>query len=138
MTPREATCLVIEDDADIGDLLHMILTQCGFTVHLEATGAEGLAAAAGLRPDLITVDLGLPDVHGHEVIRKLRETTNVPILVITAYAQTGDELDSVVAGASAHLIKPFRPAQLRELVQELCPQPGQGHRRAPSPAAKVS
>jgi two-component system OmpR family response regulator len=114
-------CLVIEDDLDIRDLLCLILSGAGFEVHAEATGAAGLRAAKRLNLTLITLDLGLPDLDGHDVARQLRTLSTAPLLMITAYAEPADELGGMVAGANAYLPKPFRPAQLRALVQKLCP-----------------
>ncbi|WP_461165243.1 response regulator transcription factor [Arthrobacter sp. R4-81] len=93
----------------------------GFTVHAEATGAAGLRAAETLDLDLITLDLGLPDVNGLDVAHHLRALSTAPIIMITAWAEPGDELNGVASGADAYLTKPFRPHQLRELVQRLCP-----------------
>ncbi|WP_369745654.1 response regulator transcription factor [Paenarthrobacter sp. AMU7] len=127
MTSR-GICLAIEDDEDISGLLEVILTAAGFDVRAEETGATGLLAADDLDLALITLDLGLPDMDGRDVARKLREVTGAPILMITAHTQPGDELEGMAAGASAYLAKPFRPAQLRALVQELCPQSSHGVR----------
>ncbi|BCW36063.1 hypothetical protein StoSoilA2_21190 [Arthrobacter sp. StoSoilA2] len=121
MTSR-GKCLVIEDDPDIGGLLEVILTGAGFDVHIEETGTDGLLTAASLEPALITLDVGLPDMDGRHVVRKLREITQAPILMITAFAQTDYELDGMAGGATAYLSKPFRPAALRSLVQRLCPE----------------
>lgn len=114
-------CLVIEDDPDIGGLLEVILTGMGFEVLVEETGTDGLLSAAGLELALITVDVGLPDMDGREVTRRLRAVSEAPILMITAFVEPGDELDSMAAGATAYLAKPFRPSQLRSLAQGLCP-----------------
>lgn len=116
-------CLVIEDDEDIRDLLTLILTQDGFEVRAVETGTEGLSIAAGATPlALVTLDRGLPDMDGRDVARSVRTLTAAPILMITAFAESSDELDGMAAGASAYLAKPFRPAQLRAFVRELCPQ----------------
>lgn len=114
-------CLVIEDDQDIRDLLCIILTGMGFIVHAERTGTAGLRAAGTLDLALITVDLGLPDLNGLDVARQVRTLSKAPILIITAWAESGDELNGVASGADAYLTKPFRPHMLRELVQRLCP-----------------
>lgn len=123
-SPHEMTsrvCLVIEDDQDIRELLTTILTGMGFTVHAEATGTAGLRAAGTLDLDLITLDLGLPDLNGLDVARHLRTVSEAPLLMITAWAEPGDELNGVASGADAYLTKPFRPNLLRELVRRLCP-----------------
>lgn len=118
------TCLVIEDDEDIAGLLEVILSNAGFTVQVEKTGTGGLKAAATLDDlALITLDLGLPDLNGIEVAQQLRPFTNAPILVITAFTVPADELSAMAAGASAFILKPFRPADLRAAVDRLCPNP---------------
>ncbi|MET4097670.1 response regulator [Arthrobacter sp. UYCu712] len=116
-------CLVIENDRDIRELLVLILSAMGFEVRAATTGAAGIRAARALDPPLITLNLGLPDISGHDVARSLRKYSNEPIIMITGRARAGDELDGMAAGATAYLTKPFRPAQLRAMVQELCPPP---------------
>lgn len=119
-------CLVIEDDADIQGLISLILLAAGFEVHTEETGTAGLLAASERQLALITLDLGLPDVDGRELARQLRTVSSAPLLMITAFAETADELLGIAAGASAYLTKPFRPAQLRALVNQLCPEQATG------------
>ncbi|WP_426997733.1 response regulator transcription factor [Pseudarthrobacter sp. N5] len=114
-------CLVIEDDQDIRGLISIILTQTGFDVHAVATGAEGVEAAGSLNPALVTLDLGLPDLDGHEVARRIRPLTDAPMLFITARAERDDEIAGMASGAAAYLTKPFRPKQLRKIADLLCP-----------------
>ncbi len=105
--------LVVEDDDSIAEPLAVGLVREGFTVTRVATGADALAAPL---PDMVLLDLGLPDVDGYEVCRRLRATSTVPIIVITA---RGDEVDRVVGlelGADDYLVKPFG---LRELVARI-------------------
>lgn len=116
--------LVIEDDQDIRSLICVILTQMGFDVHAVASGAEGLAAARTLHPVLVTLDLGLPDIDGHEVAHRIRDLSEAPMLFITACAEPDDEMAGMASGAAAYLAKPFLPKQLRELVDLLCPAEG--------------
>lgn len=112
-------CLVIEDDADIRHLIELILSGAGYEVRAVATAADGLLAASSLDLVLITLDIGLPDADGRDTARQLRSLSDAPVLMITAYAATDDELAGIAAGATAYLSKPFRPAQLRTLVQKL-------------------
>jgi DNA-binding response OmpR family regulator len=114
-------CLVIEDDEDIASLISFVLSKGGFDVHVAGTGAAGLEAAALLNPVLVTLDLGLPDIDGLHVAQGLRETSAAPILMLTARARLGDEMDGLSAGASAYLVKPFRPRELMILADRLCP-----------------
>ncbi|MFB9857051.1 response regulator transcription factor [Paenarthrobacter aurescens] len=115
-------CLVIEDDPDIRDLIALILTDAGFDVQAVETGHDGLIAAERLKPSLITLDLGLPDMDGREAARLITSVSDAPILMITAFAERDDELHGIASGATAYLIKPFRPRQLRELALQLSPQ----------------
>ncbi|MFF2318246.1 response regulator transcription factor [Arthrobacter sp. NPDC058097] len=114
-------CLVIEDDQDIRDLLTMVLTRVGFDVHAVSTGVQGVAAAWEHHPVLVTVDLNLPDMDGLDVAWYIRKRSDVPMLFITARAEPDDEMAGMACGASAYLTKPFRPRQLTEAVNKLCP-----------------
>lgn len=105
--------LVVEDDPAIAGPLRTGLERERFEVELARTGAAALAAA---EPDLVLLDLGLPDMDGGDVCRKLRERSNVPIIVVTA---RGDELDRVILlelGADDYVVKPFG---FRELVARI-------------------
>ena len=105
--------LLVEDDAAIAQALREGLVRYGYSVEWVSTGARALAAAP---PDLVLLDLGLPDMDGLDVCRRLRESSDVPIVVITARA---DEVDTVVGlevGADDYVAKPFG---VRELVARL-------------------
>ncbi|ALV47963.1 two-component response regulator (plasmid) [Arthrobacter alpinus] len=114
-------CLVIEDDWDIRDLISAILTRSGFEVHAVASGAAGVVAAGDLDPVLVTLDIGLPDMSGHEVARQIRKVSKAPLLFLTGRAGPDDEMAGMASGADAYLTKPFRPQQLREIADQLCP-----------------
>ncbi|MBT2550890.1 response regulator transcription factor [Arthrobacter sp. ISL-65] len=114
-------CLVIEDDQDIRDLLTLIVTRMGFDVHAVGNGVEGVAAVWEHHPVLVTVDLNLPDMDGLDVARYIRARSEVPMLFITARSEADDEMAGMASGASAYLTKPFRPRQLTEAVNKLCP-----------------
>ena len=114
-------CLVIEDDRDIRDLVALILTRLGFDVHAVSNGADGVAAAWEHHPVLVTVDLNLPDMDGLEVAQHIRSRSEAPMLFITARAELDDEMAGMASGAAAYLVKPFRPRQLTETVNRLCP-----------------
>lgn len=132
MTSR-GICVVIEDDADIRDLIDLVLTDAGFEVHAVETGTEGVMAAERLNPVLITLDLGLPDMDGREVAGLITAVSQAPILMITAFAERDDELHGIASGATAYLIKPFRPRQLRELALRLRPTELASPSRCPKP-----
>ena len=107
-----ATVLIVDDDADIRDVVRIALTQAGFQTQEAADGAAGLEAAQRLKPDLVVLDIGLPEMDGLEVCRTLRVNSDVPILFLTAQ---GDEIDRIIGlemGADDYLPKPFSPREL--------------------------
>src|SRR3954453_6691512 len=107
MTEQVIKVLVVEDEPPLRRFLHTLLESNGFRV-LEATsGSEGLAEASMRSPDVILLDLGLPDVDGLEVTRRLREWTKAPIIVISARGQERDKGAALDAGADDYLTKPF-------------------------------
>jgi two-component system, OmpR family, response regulator RegX3 len=105
--------LVVEDDDSIAEPLADGLQREGFTVTRVATGAEALAAAP---VDMVLLDLGLPDLDGYEVCRRLRASSSIPILVITARAAEVDRVVGLELGADDYIIKPFG---FRELVARI-------------------
>src|ERR1700709_1998815 len=98
--------LVVEDDADIADVLRRSLRNEGYEVKTSAAGVDALDGAAGFVPDLVVLDLGLPRLDGVEVCRRLREDGDVPILMLTARAETDDRVTGLDSGAADHLVKP--------------------------------
>ncbi len=114
------TALVVEDDDDIRDLLGIVLGQMGFAVETAGTGEAGLRSARDILPDLVTLDIGLPDMDGVDVLSKLRTFHDGKIVMLTARGQQSDIDLAMAAGATAYLLKPFRPASLKnELVAVL-------------------
>lgn len=122
--------LVIEDDQDIRELVRTVLTQAGFEVTVAGSGAEGVLAAKTLMPDVITLDLGLPDIDGFEVSRQIREFSDAYIVMLTARADELDTLIGLESGADDYLTKPFRPRELRARVAAMMRRP----RAVPDPA----
>lgn len=115
--------LVIEDDQDIRELVRTVLTQAGFEVSVAGSGVEGVAAARRLNPDVITLDLGLPDIDGFEVARQVREFSDAYIVMLTARAEELDTLIGLESGADDYLTKPFRPRELRARVAAMMRRP---------------
>ncbi|BCG48190.1 DNA-binding response regulator KdpE [Citrifermentans bremense] len=112
---REATgqrILVIDDEAAIRRFLHSALSSEEFTLHEADSGHSGLSAAAAFRPDLILLDLGLPDLEGIEVIRRIREWSQVPIIVLSVREREDDKVAALDAGADDYLTKPFGVGEL--------------------------
>lgn len=104
--------LVIEDELPIRRVLRTALTSQGFRVVEATSGADGLAQAAMRAPDLVLLDLGLPDIDGFEVTRRLREWSSVPILVLSARGQEPDKIRALDAGADDYVTKPFAMGEL--------------------------
>jgi len=122
--------LVIEDDHDIRELVRTVLTQAGFDVTVASGGAEGVLMAKSLNPDVITLDLGLPDIDGFEVSRQIREFSDAYIVMLTARTEELDTLIGLESGADDYLTKPFRPRELRARVAAMMRRP----RSVPDPA----
>lgn len=107
-----ATVLVIEDEQETTDVLHAFLQRFGYDSLGARTGGAGLDLVATADPDLVVLDLGLPDMTGIEVIRRLRSWTEVPVLVLSGTARRGINVDALDAGADDFLHKPFDAGDL--------------------------
>jgi two-component system KDP operon response regulator KdpE len=112
MTTVRPTVLVIEDDPPIRRFLRTVLEAEGMVVHDAETGQRGLIAAAARRPDLVILDLGLPDIDGLEVIRELRTWTRIPILILSAHSREAEKVAALDVGADDYLTKPFGVPEL--------------------------
>jgi two-component system, OmpR family, KDP operon response regulator KdpE len=104
--------LVVDDEAAIQHFLKTALRSEEYSVHQAASGHAGLAAAIAVRPDLILLDLGLPDLDGVEVIRRIREWSQVPIIVLSVREREDDKVQALDAGADDYLTKPFGIGEL--------------------------
>ncbi|SDV47086.1 response regulator [Chitinasiproducens palmae] len=104
--------LVVEDDVHIARFVASSLEQAGFAVHLADTGRAGVTNAGTRRPDLVIVDLGLPDIDGLTVIKELRAWTGLPIVVLSARSQEPEKVAALDAGADDYLTKPFGVPEL--------------------------
>jgi two-component system KDP operon response regulator KdpE len=104
--------LVIDDEMQIRKLLQITLSTNDFSVKEASTGKEGLLAAINHSPDLIILDLGLPDENGHEVLKKLREWYSKPIIILSVQSSEEDIVQALDNGANDYLIKPFRTGEL--------------------------
>ncbi|HZW04992.1 MAG TPA: response regulator transcription factor [Anaerolineaceae bacterium] len=99
--------LVIDDEKQILRALRTILGQQGYQVTVAVTGEEGLSLAAAAQPDVIILDLGLPDLSGEHVCRRLREWTDLPIIILSAHDSESEKVAALDAGADDYLTKPF-------------------------------
>lgn len=104
--------LVIDDEPQIRRFLRISLEASGYEVHEVATGLEGINRAAQLRPDLIILDMGLPDIDGLEVLRRLREWTTTPTIILSVRDADDDKVAALDAGADDYLTKPFSLEEL--------------------------
>ncbi|MFC9772113.1 MULTISPECIES: response regulator transcription factor [unclassified Pseudarthrobacter] len=125
--------LVIEDDHDIRELVRTVLTQAGFDVTVASSGAEGVLVAKTISPDVITLDLGLPDIDGFEVSRQIREFSDAYIVMLTARTEELDTLIGLESGADDYLTKPFRPRELRARVAAMMRRPRSASEPADAP-----
>jgi len=127
----EGRVLVVEDDEEIADVLRRSLRNEGYDVRTSGDGVEALDAAAAFTPDLVVLDLGLPRLDGVEVCRRLRAEGDVPILMLTARAETEDRVDGLDSGADDYLVKPFERTELLARIRALL------RRRPPRGAASL-
>ena len=112
MTSAEPLILLIEDELPVHKFLGASLPAHGFRLLGAETGKDGLARAADYNPDVVLLDLGLPDMDGLEVTRRLREWSSVPIVVLSARGQEKDKIAALDAGADDYLTKPFSGREL--------------------------
>src|SRR5262245_38688321 len=127
-----ATVLLVEDERKLRDLVRSYLERAGFTVLSTGSGAEAISLASSAAPDLVVLDLGLPDVPGESVARELRATGQVPILMLTARATQEDRIAGLELGADDYVTKPFSPRELVLRVQAILRRGGPvtGHEAA--------
>jgi two-component system KDP operon response regulator KdpE len=107
----DAVILLVEDEAEMRALLQVTLSQQGYTCVVAPTGIAGIAAARERVPHVVVLDLGLPDLHGVEVTRRIREDTDVPIIVLSAHCEEADKIRALDAGANDYVTKPFSPGE---------------------------
>ena len=112
MKETPATILLIEDERQMRRFLRVTLQSEKYGVLEAETAADGLSQAATRNPDIVLLDLGLPDMDGLEVIEKLREWSAVPVIVISAREQEGDKIKALDGGADDYLTKPFGAGEL--------------------------
>ena len=112
MADNHPTVLVIEDEVQIRRFLRATLTANGYQLLEATTAQEGLVQAATRQPEIVILDLGLPDLDGLEVTRRLREWTTVPVIVLSARGQESDKVTALDAGADDYLTKPFSVGEL--------------------------
>lgn len=128
MSSERRVVLVVEDDPTLARALLINLRARGFDTHTAATGGDGLAVLRRLRPDVVVLDLGLPDMDGAEVLLAARRWTQVPVIVLSARADSHEKVALLSIGADDYVTKPFG---MDELVARILA----AARRGPDPAA---
>ncbi len=113
------TILVIEDEKAIADIIAAYLEKDGFTVSWAKDGAEGLSKFRSVSPDLVVLDLMLPFISGEKVIASIRETSSLPVIMLTAKSSENDIVSGLDLGADDYLPKPFSPKELVARVRAL-------------------
>jgi len=119
MNPPALTILIVDDEPQIRRLLRVSLNAAGYEVNESDNGRHCLTTVATHPPDAIILDLGLPDLSGLEVLRQLREWTQVPVLVLTVLKAESDKVAALDAGADDYLTKPFGAAELTARLRAL-------------------
>ncbi|TDU87763.1 DNA-binding response OmpR family regulator [Kribbella voronezhensis] len=123
--------LVVEDDAKVRDALLRALTDRGYATSSSGTGLTGLAELTRGGPDLVLLDLGLPDVDGQEILRMLRAVSQIPVIVVTARDEERQMVTALDGGADDYLVKPFGPGQLDARIRAVLRRAGADRRPAP-------
>ena len=130
-----AAVLVIEDDQRIREVLARGLTGAGHAVRTESSGAAALAAAVEWQPDVVVLDLGLPDLDGRDVLRMLRGVSAVPVIVATARDDEAEIVDLLDAGADDYVVKPYATAQIEARIRAVLRRGPRGAGGAGSPGS---
>src|SRR5262249_60516670 len=121
-----ATVMLVEDERKLRDLVRSYLERAGFTVLSTGSGAEAIMLASSASPDLIVLDLGLPDVPGETVAREVRAIASTPIVMLTARSAEDDRIRGLELGADDYVTKPFSPRELVLRVQAILRRGGVG------------
>lgn len=115
--------VVIEDDADVRNLLEGVLSQAGFEVHTASDGKAGVEVVREKQAHVVTLDVGLPDIDGFEVLRRIRHFSDAYVVMLTGRTEEPDLLSALNAGADDYIAKPFRPRELRARVAAMLRRP---------------
>jgi DNA-binding response OmpR family regulator len=119
MSTASPSILVVEDEGSIASFVSLYLKNAGYTVRTASTGSEALSQVAAQMPGLIVLDLMLPDIDGIEVCKRIRQTSDVPILMLTARDEDVDKIIGLEVGADDYLTKPFNPRELVARVKSI-------------------
>lgn len=135
---ERGVAVVVEDDDDVRTVLTDVLLQSGFAVRTASTGRDGVEAVRSRHPDIVLMDVGLPDFDGFEASRRIRTFSDAYLIIITGRADEADALMGFEAGADDYLLKPFRPRELRARIGAMLRRPRTpGPPRAEHPAGEL-
>ena len=126
---KNRTVVIIEDNEQNMYLMRFLLEKNGFAVHEARDGGQGLTLAKEANPDLILLDIQLPDMDGYTVAQELRKQDGqreTPIIVVTSYAMVGDREKALAAGATGYIEKPINPDSFIEQLRAHVPSDGEG------------
>lgn len=115
--------VIIEDDLDMRRLLEAVLCQSGFEVHTASAGREGVERVREIIPDVVTLDVGLPDIDGFEALRRIRLFSTAYIVMLTGREAESDVLTALQGGADDYITKPFRPREVRARITAMMHRP---------------
>lgn len=130
MTGQCATILVVDDESQIRKFLRISLSAQGYKVLEASNGTEGLAQTALGKPDLVVLDLGLPDMDGNQVLHEIREWSQVPVLVLSVRGGEDDKVRALDGGANDYVTKPFAIQEFLARVRVLLRQAGSAEQQA--------
>ncbi|PNH81149.1 DNA-binding response regulator [Arthrobacter sp. AFG20] len=123
MVGELGVAVVIEDDDDVRNLLDAVLQQAGFEVHSAGTGRDGVDVARQRQANVITLDVGLPDIDGFEVLRRIRQFSDAYVVMLTGRDEELDTITALQGGADDYIVKPFRPRELRARITAMLRRP---------------
>jgi len=126
MTSRRI--LIVDDEPELRSMLRQYLTREGFEVAEAISGNEALDKVSSAPPDLVLLDVGLPDIDGFEVLRKLRSSSDIPVIMLTARDEEIDRVVGLSVGADDYVVKPFSPRELVARIQAVLRRGGTGAR----------
>src|SRR5204863_1545477 len=133
--PMPEKILVVEDERNIASFVSMYLKNARYHVEIARDGTEALQKADATKPDLVVLDLMLPDIDGLEVCRQIRSTSDVPILMLTARDDDVDKIVGLEVGADDYLTKPFNPRELVARIKSILRRATQTQKRGRPPEA---
>jgi two-component system, OmpR family, response regulator RegX3 len=129
------TILLVEDEESITEPLTAALAREGFDAHPARSAAEALELAPQLEPDIVLLDVGLPDASGFDVLRELRKDSRVPVVMLTARGEEADRIVGLELGADDYVVKPFSAREVAARIRAVLRRVEDGSSAAPAPAA---